>query len=146
MAAPHLAQSVRAGETVYTSGQLGYADGAIGGDIGAQTRRTLANLEAALAPHGLGLSDVVKTTVWLKRTEDFAAFNAAYADIFGAHKPARSTTICDLAVEEALVEIEATAVLRQRAVRRLRGFVCSLGAARVAGGGPGSSRRRAPGR
>jgi len=112
MAAPHLAQSVRAGETVYTSGQLGYADGAIGGDIAAQTRRALANLAAALEPHGLGLADVVKTTVWLKRAEDFAAFNAAYAEVFGAHTPARSTTICDLAVEEALVEIEGIAVIR----------------------------------
>jgi 2-iminobutanoate/2-iminopropanoate deaminase len=53
----------------------------------------------------------VKPPAWLKRVEDCAAFSAAYANVFGSHKPARSTTICDLAVAEALVEIEALAVV-----------------------------------
>ena len=65
-----------------------------------------------LATSGLGLNDVVKTTIWLTRREDFAAFNEAYAAKFGDHRPARSTTICDLALGEALIEIEAVACRR----------------------------------
>lgn len=112
MSAPHLAPAVRAGDLVFTSGQLAFHDGVIEGDIAAQTTRVLANLEAALAPYGLGLADIVKATVWLTQRQDFSAFNAAYAAVFGEHRPARSTTICDLAFEEALVEIEAIAVAR----------------------------------
>lgn len=109
MTPPHLSQSKRAGDLVFTSGQLAFADGKIAGDIKDQTGRSIANLRAVLADHGLDLEAVVKTTVWLKRQQDFAAFNDAYASAFGEHRPARSTTIADLALAEALVEIEAIA-------------------------------------
>jgi 2-iminobutanoate/2-iminopropanoate deaminase len=109
MAAPHLSPAKRAGDLVFTSGQLGFADGKVAGDIATQTAQTIANIAAVLAAKGLSLTDIVKTTVWLTRREDFAAFNIAYAEAFGDHKPARSTTICGLAIEEALVEIEAIA-------------------------------------
>jgi 2-iminobutanoate/2-iminopropanoate deaminase len=97
---------------IFTSGQLAFANGTLEGDIAVPTACVIANLEAVLAPHGLGLTDIVKTTVWLKRTQDFVAFNDAYAAVFGEHRPARSTAICDLAFEEALVEIEAVAQVR----------------------------------
>jgi len=45
-------------------------------------------------------------TVWLKNPSDFAAFDAAYAECFGAHKPARSTVVSDLVLPAALIEIE----------------------------------------
>jgi hypothetical protein len=64
---------------------------------------------------GLGLADVVKTTVWLGRIGDFAEFNRAYAGVFaatGAPAPARSTVRADLMMPGALVEIEAIARCR----------------------------------
>lgn len=106
----HISQSQRVGSTVYSAGQLGFdASGRIQGGIGEQTRTALANLRAVLAAEGLGLDDVVKTTVWLRHAGDFTAFNAAYAAAFGAHRPARSTVISELVLPDALVEIEAIA-------------------------------------
>ena len=62
-----------------------------------------------LAQAGATLSDVAKTTVWLTDMADFAAFNAAYAEAFGSHAPARFTVTSALAIPGALVEIEAIA-------------------------------------
>lgn len=107
---PHLSTAVPAGPLVFCSGQLAFdAQGDIAGDVGAQTRLCLQNLASVLTSHGLALGDVVKTTVWLRHAEDFAAFNATYAQIFGAHRPARSTVVSGLALPAALVEIEAIA-------------------------------------
>jgi 2-iminobutanoate/2-iminopropanoate deaminase len=112
MTIPHLSPSLSDGNLVFTSGQLAFNDGRIEGDIVAQTRQAIDNLVTVLAAAGLGLDDVVKTTIWLTKRENFAGFNDAYAAKFGAHRPARSTTICDLAIGEALVEIEAVACRR----------------------------------
>ncbi|MES2259328.1 MAG: RidA family protein [Pseudomonadota bacterium] len=107
---PHLSPAQRIGDAIHTSGQLAFdADGELKGDIAGQTTQVLNNLAAVLAVHGLTLADIGKTTVWLRRAEDFAAFNAAYAAAFGEHRPARSTVVAALAVAEALVEIEAIA-------------------------------------
>ena len=78
------------------------------GGIGAQTKKVLENVSAALALAGCELSDVVKTTVWLKHAEDFAGFNAAYAPFFPDNPPARSTAESRLMID-ILVEIEAIA-------------------------------------
>ena len=78
-----LSPAVRAGDFVFVSGQVPVVDGKIvEGGIGPQTRKVLENIAAALALAGCELSDVVKTTVWLKHAEDFAGFNAAYAPFF----------------------------------------------------------------
>lgn len=109
---PHLAPFQRTGSLVFVSGQLAFGpDGSIEGDVAAQTRRCLQNLAATLGQAGLGLSDVVKTTVWLREAADFAAFNAAYAEVFGPHRPARSTVVSALVLPQARVEIEAIARL-----------------------------------
>jgi 2-iminobutanoate/2-iminopropanoate deaminase len=65
---------------------------------------------------GLGLQDIVKTTVWLRREADFAAFNDSYARFFGQIRPARSTVISALVHPAALVEIEAIASRREPVV------------------------------
>lgn len=107
---PHLSAAFPAGTFLFCSGQLAFdAQGGIAGDIGAQTQRCLQNLTSVLASHDLGLDDIVKTTVWLRHAEDFPAFNAAYAQVFGSHRPARSTVVSGLALPAALVEIEAIA-------------------------------------
>ncbi|HKF43211.1 MAG TPA: RidA family protein [Thermoanaerobaculia bacterium] len=71
--------------------------------------RVLDNLEAVLKAAGLGFSDVVKTTVFLTKAEDFAAFNTVYAKRMGDHKPARSTVIVAALPRNAPLEIELVA-------------------------------------
>lgn len=108
---PHLSPAISTDAFIFTSGQLGFGPGGrlAGPDIETQTRQAIANIAAILGAHDLALEDVVKTTVWLTDGALFAAFDAAYAVAFGAHKPARSTTIAGLVVPGGLVEIEAIA-------------------------------------
>ncbi len=108
--APHLSRAVPCGDLVFVSGQLARDDdGTIAGDIVAQTERALANLKRELARFGLDLTAVRKTTVWLRDRADAAGFDATYASVFGAVRPARSLVISALVAPEALVEIEAIA-------------------------------------
>ena len=79
---------------VHTSGQVGLdpkKNEIVEGGVAAETRQVLANLEAVLAASGCTFADVVKTTVFLTDMADFAEMNAAYAQAFGEHRPARST-------------------------------------------------------
>ena len=110
-------QAVRVGDTLYTSGQVGLdpATGAlVPGGIEAQTTRVLENLKAVLAEAGLDASHVVKTTVFLKDMNDFAAMNAIYAKYLapeGIVAPARSTVEVARLPKDALIEIELVAKL-----------------------------------
>lgn len=109
---PALSPAVVAGDLVFLSGQLAFgSDGTIvtPDDVAEQTRQVLANLAQVLAGQGLDLSDIVKTTIWLTDVADFPAFNAAYAQALGDHRPARSTVRSDLMLPGARVEIEAVA-------------------------------------
>ena len=81
----------------------------VSGGIEAATERILDNLEAVLGQAGLTLGDVVKTTVFLTRSEDFAAMNAVYARRFGEHRPARSTVTVAALPKGATVEIDLIA-------------------------------------
>jgi 2-iminobutanoate/2-iminopropanoate deaminase len=110
-------QAVRVGDLLYTSGQVGF-DPATGlvveGGIEAQTRQVLDNLRAVIEAGGSSLARVVKTTVFLKDMGDFAAMNAIYATSLapqGAVAPARSTVEVARLPKDALVEIEAIALL-----------------------------------
>ncbi|AXC10796.1 Endoribonuclease L-PSP [Acidisarcina polymorpha] len=110
-------QGVRVGDFLYTSGQVAL-DPATGqmvsGGIEAQTTRVLENLRAVLGAAGASLTQVVKTTVFLKDMNDFAAMNAIYGQYFapeGAVAPARSTVEVARLPKDALVEIEVIAVL-----------------------------------
>ncbi|MCS6841791.1 MAG: RidA family protein [Roseiflexus sp.] len=107
-------QAIIAGDFVFCSGQIALtADGAlIEGDVAAQTRQALTNLQAVLAAAGSSLDQVVKTTVFLADMNDFAAMNAVYAEFFPAHPPARSTVQVARLPRDARVEIEAIAVRR----------------------------------
>jgi reactive intermediate/imine deaminase len=80
------------------------------GDIRAQTRHVLTTIETILALAGLGLDDVVKTTVMLTDWRHYAAYNEVYRAFFTAPYPARSTVSGSLGMPGALIEIEATAI------------------------------------
>ena len=98
---------------VITSGQLPIdpATGAFAeGGIAGQTRQSLENVKAVLAADGLGLENVVKTTVFLKDMNDFAAMNEVYATFFPGNPPARSAVEVARLPKDAMVEIEAIAV------------------------------------
>lgn len=102
----------RAGNTLYTSGQLGLipATGELPQGVEAQAEQALENLKAVLAAAGMSCADVVKTTVFLTDIRDFAAINAVYARYFPGEAPARSCVQVAALPKEALFEIEAVAV------------------------------------
>jgi len=103
-----------AGALIYTSGQLPIdpATGAFApGGIAEHTAQVLRNLQAVLGAGGSSLGQVVKTTVFLKDMNDFAAMNAVYATFFTECPPARSTVEVARLPKDALVEIEAIAQL-----------------------------------
>jgi len=105
---------IRIGSLVYTAGQLGIipatGDLALGG-IEAETRQALENISAILAAAGTSMSQVVKTTVFLRDMNDFARMNNIYAEFFSAPFPARSTIQVAALPKGGAVEIEAIAIL-----------------------------------
>ena len=105
-----LSPAIRAGDFVFVSGQVPVdTDGAVvSGGIGPETDQVIANITKVLALADCRLSDIVKTTVWLRNRDDFAAFNAAYAQYFPSSPPTRSTAESRLMIDIA-VEIEAVA-------------------------------------
>lgn len=101
---------VRAGDWLVVSGQLGLNEGKlVSGDTVDQLTQAISNLGALLAQHGASLTDVVKTTVFLRHMSDYPRMNEAYMAAFGDHRPARSAIgVAELPLN-ALVEIEAWA-------------------------------------
>ena len=106
-------QGVDAGSIVFVSGQLPVdpSTGAFAeGGIAEQTRQSLTNIQAILAEAGLTMDNVVKTTVFLKDMNDFAAMNQVYATFFTTNPPARSAVEVARLPKDARLEIEAIAV------------------------------------
>ncbi len=104
-------QAIDAGAFVYTSGQLPInpADGTMPADITAQTRQSLANVQAILRQAGLTMDNVIKTNVYLADMADFGAMNSVYQEFFSAPYPARSAVAVRTLPKNALVEIEVIA-------------------------------------
>lgn len=104
---------VRAGDWLVVSGQVGVRDGAlVSGGMRAELRQALENLRQLLEGHGSSLNDVVKTTVYLRHIDDYAAMNEVYIEAFGEHRPARAAVAVAGLPLHALVEVEAWAYLR----------------------------------
>lgn len=106
-------QAIRAGNTVFLSGQIPL-DPATGmlvvGDVAVQTRRVMDNLGAVLAAAGLEFKHVVRTTIFLVDLTSFAQVNEVYGTYFAAPFPARATVQVSALPRGALVEIDAVAV------------------------------------
>lgn len=99
---------------LYSAGQLGLdpqSGEMVAGGVEAQTRQALENLAAILEAAGSSLELVVKTTVFLKDMNDFAAMNKVYAEFFPAQAPARSAVQVARLPKDGLVEIEAVALV-----------------------------------
>lgn len=108
MALP-LRSSVRAGDWVAISGQLGMSGGVLAEGFAAQVEQALANFVAELDNHGLTPRDVVKTTVFITDPASYSDLNAAYSAVFTAEPPARSAIIVRALPLGGLFEIEGWA-------------------------------------
>ena len=109
-------QAVVANGMVYTSGQIALApdgsDELLSEGIVVQAVAVLRNLEAVLIEAGSSLEHVVKTTIFLADMDDFALVNEVYAEAFGSHKPSRATVAVKTLPKNALVEIDAMALIK----------------------------------
>ena len=107
--------AIRAGELVFTSGQLGldpHSGNLVPGGIEAETRQVLTNLRHVLWDCGCDLATVIKTTVFLKDMADFSKMNAVYAEFFPENPPARSTVQAAALPKGGAVEIDVVAIVK----------------------------------
>jgi len=109
---------VRAGDTLYVSGQVGTdpkTDDVVGGGISNEVRQTLANIKRLVEAEGAAMAHVVKCTVFLLDMSDFDAMNAVYRGFFPDKPPARTTVqVAALPDPNAHVEIDCIAVVPAR--------------------------------
>jgi len=106
-------QAIKANGFIFVSGQVAIdpaTQQVIAGDVSAQTDRVLRNLTGILEAAGSGLGKVVRSTVFLKSMNDFAAMNAVYGKYFNAAPPARSTVEVSRLPKDVLVEIDVIAL------------------------------------
>jgi 2-iminobutanoate/2-iminopropanoate deaminase len=107
-------QAIKSSGFLFASGQVALdprSNEFLAGDIRQQTERVLENVKSILEAGGANLHHVVKTTVFLKDMNDFAAMNEVYGKYFSAAPPARSTVQVARLPKDALVEIEVIASL-----------------------------------
>jgi len=107
-------QAIKSGGFLFASGQVALdprSNEFSAGDIRQQTERVLENIKGILEAGGVNLHHVVKTTVFLKDMNDFAAMNEVYGKYFTSAPPARSTVQVARLPKDALVEIEVIASL-----------------------------------
>ena len=107
-------QAIKVGNIVYTSGQIPLDPNTmeiVSENIEEQTLQVLKNLEAILIEAGTSISNVIKTTVFIKDMNDFNTINGIYADFFKENKPARSCVEVSRLPKDVKVEIEAIAIV-----------------------------------
>ncbi len=106
-------QALKVGEMVFVSGQIPI-DPATGdivqGDIKAQTRQVLTNLNAVLAAAGSSLERTVKTTVYITNMDEFSQVNEVYSEFFKDQPPARACVEVSRLPKGVAVEIDAIAI------------------------------------
>lgn len=106
-------QAMIANGMVFTSGQIALtpAGEMINGTVSEQCVQVISNLKAVLEAAGSSFDKVIKTTIFLADMDDFAVVNTIYGEAFGNHKPARSTVAVKTLPKNALVEIDAIALI-----------------------------------
>jgi 2-iminobutanoate/2-iminopropanoate deaminase len=106
-------QAIKANGFIFTSGQIAIdpsTQQVVAGDVAAQTERVLRNISEILEAAGSGLGKVVRSAVFLKNMDDFAAMNQVYAKYFSSAPPARSTVEVARLPKDVLVEIDVIAL------------------------------------
>jgi 2-iminobutanoate/2-iminopropanoate deaminase len=112
--AGHYSQGVVHQGTVYVAGQLPLDPanpGAPLGDVEAQTRQTLANVEAVLTASGASLATLLQVTIYVTDLAHWPEINRIYAEILGDHRPARAVVPCGPLRHGALLEVVAIAAV-----------------------------------
>jgi 2-iminobutanoate/2-iminopropanoate deaminase len=106
-------QAIKAGNFVYTSGQLPInpANGELVDDIKKATEQSLENVKAILQEAGTTMDKVIKTVVFLRDMNDFSAMNEVYGTYFKENAPARSCVQVAKLPKDAVVEIEVVALV-----------------------------------
>lgn len=105
-------QAIKSGGFIFLSGQVALdpkTGDLVAGEISQQTERVLENIKAILEAAGANLHHIIKTTVFLKDLNDFAAMNEVYGRYFVSAPPARSTVQVARLPKDALLEIEVVA-------------------------------------
>lgn len=106
--------AVKANGFVFVSGMVGLDPGTgqmVGQDIKTQTKRALNNVKAVLESAGSSMDRVMKCTVFLKDMNDFGPMNEEYGAFFMELPPARTTVQVAKLPRDALVEVDAIAVI-----------------------------------
>lgn len=110
-------QAIQAGDLIFLSGQIPIdpmTGDLVKGEIDQQTRQVLENIKAVLESEGLGMADVVKTTIFLRDMGRFSQVNEIYAAYFPPPPPARSTVEVSRLPRDVEIEIEAIALSPKR--------------------------------
>jgi len=104
-------QGIEADGLILLSGQIGLhpETGELMSGLSAQTKQALENARAVLESAGSSLSDVIKTTIYLRNISDFAEFNRVYSEYFRKDPPSRTTVAVSGLPKDALIEIEIIA-------------------------------------
>ena len=104
--------AVEVNDIIFISGQLPIdpLTGQIINDIKTATRQVLTNIQIILKEAGMDMSNVVKTTIFLKNIADFSVVNEIYASFFPKDPPARATIEASALPKGVLLEIEAVAI------------------------------------
>lgn len=107
-------QAQKVGDLLFTSGQipLNPSTGELVTEIKAATKQSLENVKAILEAAGTSLENVVKTVVYIKDINDFGEVNEVYGEYFKENAPARSCVEVARLPKDALVEIEAIAIIK----------------------------------
>ena len=109
-------QATVVNDMVYTSGQIALlpngSDELLSKDVAIQAEQVLTNLREVLEAAGSSMDSVIKTTIFIADMDSFVTINAIYEKAFGSHKPARSTVAVKTLPKNALVEIDAVALVK----------------------------------
>lgn len=112
-------QAICSGDLIFCSGQIpldSKTGQMVSDDIAAQTRQVLDNISGLLKSQGLGLSNVLKTTIFLTDLGNFQIVNEIYGSYFATEPPARSTVQVSALPKGAKIEIEVIALANRGAV------------------------------
>jgi aminoacrylate peracid reductase len=113
----HLSTATRVGNRLYVAGLVAVDEGGdvVGkNDIREQTAHVCRVLQGICEQYGGDLTCVSRCLVFLQRRADYAAYDRAFAEAFGDHKPARATVLAELVAEDFLVEIVSDVELPDR--------------------------------
>ncbi len=105
-------QAIEVNGFIFCAGQIGIdpKTSTLVEGIENQTKQVMTNIAAVLTSAGVDLSDVVKTTIFVKSLKDYVTVNEIYGSYFTNQKPARSTVEVSCLPKDALVEIEVIAI------------------------------------